>query len=145
MAYCTITNLKKIIDESTLLRMADDTGSAPDLDDAAVAAVIEEAIEQADTEIDSYLATRYTLPLSLVPIIITRLSARMAVYYLTLRRDRPRDEKWEAVYKRAVEMLTHISKGTISLNAPLIQADSAERPKPCMVTISSKFSKWRAF
>lgn len=144
MAYCTITDLEKVAEVSFLLRLADDSGSASDLTGAEVQAAISEAMAQADAEIDTYLATRYTLPLATVPAIITRLSARMTVYYLTLRRQ-ARDEKWEGVYKRAVIMLEQMAAGKISLGIPTTKPDSPERPKPCMVGINSKFSRWRGF
>lgn len=145
MAYCGTDDLKKIAEEKMLLRMADDAGTAAGLDDAAVAAVIEEATGQADSEIDSYLAARYRLPLASVPSIISTLSARMTVYYLTLRRDKGMDDKWESVYKRSVEILTQMAKGIITLGLPEIKADSPAMGKPCMVGIDSAFSRKKAF
>ena len=144
MAYCTITDISKVAEVSFLLRLADDSGTASDLTGAEVQAAIVEAMAQADAEIDTYLATRYTLPLTTIPAIITRLSARMTVYYLTLRRQAP-DEKWKDVYDRAVTMLEQMAAGKISIGVPLVKPDSPERPKPCMVGINSKFSRWRGF
>lgn len=145
MAYCGTDDLKKIVDAVKLTRLADDSGSAESLEDPAVSAVIAEAAEQADSEIDTYLAARYSLPLARVPAIISSLSARMTVYYLSLRTDGEMDEKWEAVYKRSVDILTQMSKGVVSLGMPEIKADSSERPKPCMVGIDSTFSRKKAF
>lgn len=145
MGYCSIDDLKKIIDVSELKRLADDSGSAEGLEDPAVAAVIAEATEQADSEIDSYLATRYTLPLAIVPRVISSLSARMTIYYLSLRTGTEPDKKWESVYKRSVEVLAQIAKGMVSLGIPLVKADSTERPRPCMVGINSTFSRTKVF
>ena len=145
MGYCTIDDLKKIIDVSELKRFADDSGSAEGLEDPIVAAVIAEATEQADSEIDSYLAARYTLPLAVAPRVISSLSARMTIYYLSLRAGTEPDKKWESVYKRSVDVLAQIAKGIVSLGIPLVKADSAERPKPCMVGIHSTFSRTKVF
>ena len=145
MGYCTIDDLKKIIDVSELKRFADDSGSAESLEDPTVAAVIAEATEQADSEIDSYLATRYSLPLAVAPRVISSLSARMTIYYLSLRAGTEPDKKWESVYKRSVDVLAQIAKGMASLGIPLVKADSPERPRPCMVGINSTFSRTKVF
>lgn len=145
MAYCGTDDLKKIVDETMLVRLADDSGTAASIDDALLVPVIAEATEQADSEIDIYLAKRYSLPLDRVPLIISDLSARMTVYYLSLRTERETDEKWDALYKRSVKVLEQMAAGIVSLGIPGIKADSSERPKPCMVGIDSTFSRKKAF
>lgn len=122
MAYSTLDDLKKLTDEKTIIRLADDAGSAPGVFDPAVADVIAEAAEQADSEIDGYLSGRYKTPLDPVPLIISGLSARMTMYYLSMRRPSAREERWEKLYTRAVEMLVQISKGVVTIGASELDA-----------------------
>lgn len=125
MAYSTLDDLKKLTDEKTIIRMADDTGSAPGVFDPLVADVIAEASEQADSEIDGYLSGRYKTPLDPVPLIISGLSARMTMYYLSMRRSGAKEERWEKLYNRAVEMLVQISKGVVMIGAAQLEADDS--------------------
>lgn len=122
MAYSTLEDLKKLTDEVSIIRMADDTGNAPGIHDTAVSDVIAEATEQADSEIDGYLSGRYRTPLEPVPVIISALSARMTMYYLSMRRKAGTEPRWETLYNRAVEMLVQISKGVVSIGAAELEA-----------------------
>ncbi|WP_051284383.1 gp436 family protein [Desulforegula conservatrix] len=134
MPYCTTEDLKKLTDERTLLRWCDDSGAAAGLEDVAVASIIVEAVEQADSEIDVYLAGRYKTPLEPVPRMVTALSARITVYYLSMRRSTEKvPEKWENLYKRAVEMLSQISKGVVRVGAVELEARETEQESGSMV------------
>lgn len=129
MAYCTIEDLKRLIPEEELAQLADDENLAPvaiDPRDARCAAIIarlEQAIAQADADIDAYLSGRYAVPLSPAPAVARKLSADIAVYNLYSRRLETIPETRSERYKNAVRMLDGIAKGTISIGA-------AETPEP---------------
>ena len=74
--------------------------------------VLARAITDASTEIDGYLAGIYTLPLSTVPLVVTRLACDMARYYLM--GDRVTDAV-AARYKNAVTFLRAVADGKASL------------------------------
>ena len=133
MPYCTTEDLKKLTDETTLLRFCDDAQTAVDLNDAAVAAIIVEAVVQADSEIDGYLAGRYKTPLEPVPRIIMALSARITIYNLAMRRPAETEDRWKDRYKRAVEMLTQISRGVVRIGAVELDAKETEKESGSMV------------
>lgn len=128
--YCTIDDLTRILAEAELLQLADDTGSSA-LTDVAVVAVISEAIDQADREIDAYVGVIRAVPLDPAPSLIVNLSARMAIYNLFTRR--PGLDGYETArerYEQATNILRAVAAGKMSIGpAPgataTIQADTA--------------------
>jgi phage gp36-like protein len=83
--------------------------------------VLGRALSDADAEIDSYLATRYALPLVSTPVVLVRLAADIARYCLM------RDGATTAVrqrYEDAVSLLKRISSGDVQLagSTPLTAA-----------------------
>lgn len=95
----------------------DELVQATDLADPSTGAInvatLEAALADAQSEIDSYLATRYTLPLASPPAVLTRLACDMARYYLW------RENPSEAVaqrYQDAVAFLKNVAKGLAALD-----------------------------
>ena len=76
------------------------------------AVVLGRALADADAEIDGYLATRYTLPLASVPVVLTRLSADMARYNLY---DDGVPSTVRQRYEDAVSLLKRMSSGDVQL------------------------------
>jgi phage gp36-like protein len=142
MAYCTTEDLRALLSDETLLRLADDSGTAASLLEPAVSSVIASAIANADKEIDMAVSGRYVVPVSPVPVTLATLSSRIAVYYLMMRRDRPMDEKWSESYKQAIGTLSQIRTGEIFMDAPTA---SAAKPTPAIVPIDSMFGKRKVF
>ncbi len=79
--YSTAAQILKLLPEYEVLQLADDDGAGV-IDDPAVTAVLEEAIEQADREIDAYVGTVKRVPLSPVPALIENLSTKLAIHHL---------------------------------------------------------------
>ncbi len=110
MAYCTLSDIIKLVQESSILQLTDDenTGSVNQ-------ARVDEAIAQADSEIDSYCGM-YTLPFSFVPSLIRKLSVDMAIYHLYSRAS---SEEMPPVrkerYEQALSYLRDIAKGVVTL------------------------------
>ena len=112
MAYCTIEDVKKLLPEADLVQLTDDEGAG-----TINPQRLEEAVAQADADIDAYLSGKYTVPLTPVPAVVKKLSADIAVYNLYSRRLEKIPETRSERYKNAVRMLEGIAKGTISVGA----------------------------
>lgn len=110
MPYTTQAALIDRFGNEELLQLADRDG-----DGVIDAAVVDQAILDADAEIDGYLgAGGYTVPLDPVPLVIASLAADIARYrlYDDLATDTVRTR-----YEDARRMLEAISAGRVSLGA----------------------------
>ena len=105
--YATKQNLIDRFGESELAQLTDrDAGTT--IDDT----VVNRALADADSLINGYLQTRYTLPLSSVPPVLEGVASDIARYYLF--EDRA-TEIVEARYKDRVGWLKDVSTGKASL------------------------------
>jgi phage gp36-like protein len=129
MPYCTLDDIKKLIPEEALAQLTDDEGLG-----SVNPARVDEAIAQADAEINSYCGGRYAVPFSMVPDIVKKLSVDIVLYNLYSRRVEEAPAIRAERYKNAIRQLEGISKGVISLGvdpAPSASADGrAETNKP---------------
>jgi len=101
---------------------------------AAALALINEALADADSEIDGYVATRYSVPLTPAPSIVKRLACDLVRYHLY------DDQATETIQKRrdaAVAVLRDIAAGKVSLGttatgdtAPAAQGGMVEMTSP---------------
>lgn len=123
--YSTPSDLAKLIDERTLLQLADDSGLAG-LDDERVQAVLAEAIEQADREIDSYVCMALPVPLFPVPDLVANLSAKIAAYNLFRRRPHLELGEWGKEYDRCLRLLERIAQRKVVLESPDAEPAQAE-------------------
>lgn len=117
--YSTPDELKLLLSEKELVQLASD-GRVGLWSDQAVQAVLGEAIDQADSEIDGYLSLVVELPLVLPPRLVGNLSAKIAVYNLLRRRPTVPDH-WQSEYQRCRDLLLRIAEGKLKL--PLEDAD----------------------
>lgn len=118
MAYCTFDYLKTIAQESVLLTLCDDGGigafvvSPPNAPYQRLIA----AIAEADTIIDSYLSSRYSIPFDPVPDIIRKISASLAICQLHERTgDAFLPEGVVAKSKVYMGMLKEMQEGKMSI------------------------------
>ena len=112
MSYATVADIKKWLDDDELIQLTDD-GDLGVIDYA----VIETAISYADTVIDGYVGTRYSLPLTPSPAILASFGADIAICALYDRRPTGRPEQWQERCKNADKFLNMIATGKISLGA----------------------------
>jgi len=107
MAYATLAQLTARCGEAELIQLTDPDGLAIDPD------VVEEAQAQADGEIDSFLARRYTVPVSgASDPALPMLSCSITRFRLW------RDERPEHViydYEQALKALAQYAAGTREL------------------------------
>jgi phage gp36-like protein len=115
LAYSTITDLSRWIDADELVRLCS-TDPAATIGSADVLAVAGEAIESADSQIDSYLLGRWPRlrDFSPVPDEINRISAIIAVYQLYMRR-RAVSSDWRTSYQDCLDRLAAALRGDLDL------------------------------
>ncbi|MEW6314133.1 MAG: DUF1320 domain-containing protein [Pseudomonadota bacterium] len=117
MSYATQQDLVDRFGEQELIQLTDRNNNF-----VIDATVVARALADADAEIDGYLAGRYTLPLASVPVVLVRLAADMARYFLY---DDRATEQVKARYDSAVRFLRSVASGDVSLGL-----SSANQPAP---------------
>ncbi|TCS70678.1 phage gp36-like protein [Sulfuritortus calidifontis] len=110
MAYATAAELATRYGEDELIQLTDRAGSG-----VMDTAVVQRALDDAEAEIDGYLASRYLLPLPTVPALLARIACDIARYRLW--EDRASDEV-RARYEDARRLLENLSSGRVSLGLP---------------------------
>jgi len=111
--YSAPDDLRLLLAEKELVQLAADGRPGRWADDQTQA-VLAEAIDQADSEIDGYISLRVTLPLTFPPRLISNLSAKIAVYNL-LRRRASIPDHWRGEYDRCLALLKDIAAGKLPL------------------------------
>jgi phage gp36-like protein len=110
MAYAILKDITDRHGEAVLDRVTDIQGSYNQ-----ALTTVDEALDDATEEIDTYLSARYPLPLPTVPPIVKRLCVDIAVYHLS---GDLVTEQQETRYNNAVKLLKAIAKGDASLGLP---------------------------
>lgn len=88
---------------------------------------IEEALQDASEEIDSYIAVRYVLPLPSTPSTLKRIACNVARYRLYFQQP---TEEIENRYKAEIDFLKRVADGKATLNILNPQNEvSEEQPK----------------
>ncbi|MDR1709658.1 MAG: DUF1320 domain-containing protein [Candidatus Accumulibacter sp.] len=124
MRYCTLADLQLAIPAQTLVWLSNDDEAAAAID----AAVVEEAVRQAEETVDGYLRGRYNLPLAAVPTIVKDMTVSLARHWLYARRPEG-NELPDAVtrtYKGAIQMLEALRDNRMTLGSP--SGESAPEP-----------------
>jgi len=114
--YCNIDDIKQQVTETTLIEITDDN-----LAGEVNTAIIDEAIIYSESLIDGYLRGRYSLPLSIIPMLIKLLAIDLSIFRLYSRRfhaDMP--DSINDKYKNSVKLLEQIQKGIVSLGIETI-------------------------
>lgn len=137
MRYCTLDDLLLVIPARTLAQLSNDTPPAtePNLP------VIERAVTSAEETIDGYLRGRYDLPLKEVPTVVRDLTVNIARHALYARRPDGKDDLPPAVvraYKAAMEMLSAIQKGALTIG---VAATQAAQPEPSKMRVKRSGSR----
>src|SRR5512146_1958076 len=110
MSYCALKDISKLIPDEELTHITADSGDVVD------AAIVTEAIEKADAEIDAYLSMRYAVPLTTVPSIVKALSVDIALYHLYSRRS-VAPEVRRTKYEDAIKLLRDIANNKATIGA----------------------------
>ena len=120
MRYCSLADLQLALPAQTLIWLSNDDASAT----AMNAAVVEEAVRQAEELVDAHLRGRYILPLggadAPVPSVVKDMTVNLARHWLYARRPEG-SELPDAVtrtYKSAHQMLEAIRDGKLTIGVP---------------------------
>jgi phage gp36-like protein len=131
MAYCTadeVINMIKseMFDQIIGNEYIEDTK----LKKAKVLALAEEAIVDADAEIDGYLMKRYSVPFQSGTKVINKFSKDIAIYNLISRagiNENEREKNYLTRYNAAISFLTKVASGLIDIGGN--NATNAAPPK----------------
>lgn len=126
--YCTQADLEKRIRASELVQLADDAnGSSVDAD------ILNQAIEDASSEIDAVAGARYGIPFSPVPDVINKLACDLTLVNLAERRGAT--PKWvESKGARCRRLLAALAAGTLTTGVqPAPGRNTARLPKTTSV------------
>jgi phage gp36-like protein len=107
--YATLADLTDRYGQDALLVVAD-----RDLDGVIDAQIVDDALNDATAEIDSWLAVRYDLPLPTVPSVVTRLCCDIAMYRLSPIAATGTDER-RLRYEDALRLMKALANGDASL------------------------------
>jgi phage gp36-like protein len=132
MTYASQQNLIDRFGADELIELTDRDGL-----DVIDATVIDRALADADAEINGYLASKYTLPLSTVPQILQAYTCDIARY--RLHDENPKEIVVER-YKDAIRYLKDVVSGKASLG---IDDGSGEPIANNSVQMSSTPPVWR--
>lgn len=111
MAYCVLADLQKLLPATMLINLSSDTPGSLVVEQDN----IDEAIDQADREIDAYVCLAgYDVPMNPVPPLITNLSTKMAIWNLHLRKYFD-STIWRETYKGCQRILERIAEGKLTI------------------------------
>lgn len=101
---------------------------------------IEEALQDASEEIDSYIAVRYVLPLPSTPSTLKRIACNVARYRLYFQQP---TEEIENRYKAEIDFLKRVADGKATLNILNPQNEVGEeqpKNKPSTMPIGTTYT-----
>lgn len=129
MPYITQTDITNRISEEELVRLTTNSATAT----SVAATPVDEAIADAEGEIDSYIGKRYSVPLTDIPKVIVRHGVSIAVYYLYSSKGTGRgDENIKDNYDNAITFLKDVAAGRAVLQGASsnveLSKDSTYRP-----------------
>jgi phage gp36-like protein len=127
MAYIDKAMMILKFSEPEIIQLTDRDGSTH----AIVDAVLDPAMLDAEAEVDSYLGSRYVLPLPSVPEILQVFTCDIARYRLY---DDAAPAEVQRRYERAVSWLKDVSRGLVSLG---IKAPDIE-PVDSVIVVESR-------
>ena len=125
--YITLKDIAERIQNKDLLGLADETGLLSDEDlkniidgqnvvgSGAFLDAIQQCIDDAQSEVNTYLTNKYNVPFENVPKIIIKTTAEIAIYYLYSMGYQDIPDNWAVRYKQSLSMLKAIAKGDVSI------------------------------
>ena len=77
---------------------------------------LDSAMQEANSEIDAYVGSRYPLPLQVIPPFLTEIGCNLARYY-AVTGDLSENDPIKNRYESSIKTLTKISKGELTLGS----------------------------
>ncbi|BFU64715.1 gp436 family protein [Rodentibacter abscessus] len=115
MNYANVEDFVLRVGEVQALELTD-----RDLEGKVNEGVLNVALSDSSSQIDGYLAARYSLPLAAVPQNLVRLCCDLARYRLASMSDVTITDEIIERYKLSLKELQDISAGKVSLGLPLV-------------------------
>lgn len=130
MSYCTRAEVRAMLKEDAVSQILTDADfiEGPEEREARIGPLIDEAIADADGEIDGYLAKRYAVPLTPVPKVVNKFSKDIALYNLFSRAgldEAGREGNYLTRYNAAIKFFTLVAEGTVSIGVETSDLKSA--------------------
>lgn len=123
MSYCDVQDVRDMIKEDALNTIiGDEYIESSEEREKAFVPIIQNAICDAEGEIDGYLAKRYPVPLTTVPKSIIKVAKDIAVYNLYSRigiDESEREKNFLNRYNSSINFLKMISEGKADLDLGL--------------------------
>ncbi len=121
MSYATVDDMLARYGEDVVYPLVD-----KDHDDTLDDAAASRSLRDASGLINSYIGTRYPLPLNEIPDLLTRLCVDIALYWLSEDAGGATEEKRQR-FEDAIQWLENIAKGRVALGMEdTTDPDSAE-------------------
>ena len=118
-AYCNAEDVMKMIKSDMVNAILGDEYIEDEEEKAKkLRELSEDALADADAEIDGYLSKRYRLPFDKVPAILNKFSKDIAVYNLASRigiDESEREKTFLNRYNAAIKFLTLVAEGKIDI------------------------------
>lgn len=122
MAYCTVSEVLEMLKADMMnVIIGDDYIEDEKERIKAITPLAEQAVEDADAEIDGYLAKRYNVPFSKTPKVINKFAKDIALYNLVSRKgvdENEREKTYLTRYNAAIAFLTKVAEGKIDIGIP---------------------------
>lgn len=119
MGYCTVEEVRSMIKDDALnVLIGDEYIDNPEERETKILPIIQEAMVDADGEIDGYLAKRYPVPLTQIPKAINKFSKDIAVYNLFSRigiNESGTEKNYLNRYQAAVKFLQLVAEGKVDI------------------------------
>lgn len=124
MAYCTADEVIGMLKADMIGYIVGDDFIEDEAERiAAVRPLAENAVEDAQAEIDGYLAKRYDVPFTKTPKVISKFAKDIALYNLVSRKgvdESDREKTYLTRYNAAVAFLTKVAEGKIDIGVDAI-------------------------
>lgn len=119
------------------------SGYSPDEQSAIAMALakVERVLQDAEHTINSYLGSRYQLPLNNVPDVLERIACQLARYFL---HDDAAAEAVETLYKDSIKFLEGVSTGKVQLGVTTTGASAQPAATAEMVSSVPVFGRERS-
>ena len=121
MAYCTVEEVLSMMkDDLQNILLEDKYIEDDEAKRQAMIPLTEQAILDADNEINGYLSRRYKLPFAETPAVLNKFSKDIALYNLMSRigiDESGRDKTYLHRYNAAIKFLMAVGKGEIEIGA----------------------------
>ena len=131
MAYCTAAEVLDMLKEDMLnVIIGDNYIENEDERIQAITPIVEQAIADADAEIDGYLAKRYKVPFEKTPQVINKFAKDIALYNMVSRKgvdENDREKTYLTRYNAAIAFLTKVAEGILSIGVSENNTEDAAR------------------